>query len=156
VPHAKRLLLENVLHEALGPLTFRKHKLVWHRVVDGIVQAVGLEKSSYGDEAYHLRYGSTPLKIENNVNPPLHKLKVQWKLAEQIRTSKARENLIAALDLDHEMDDAPRSRRLQQVLLKYVVPTLEATRTVESLRRALTNPENAHYTIYVSFPRDEL
>lgn len=132
---------------------FKREKLIWRKSVPEIIQVVGLDKSSYSN-AYRFIYGLA-LSKDEKARPMLHDLSVSWPY--NVYMSKETwHNLRTALNLECSESQEWRKKSIDESFHQFVLPTFDATSTIEHLKAILITPKHPYRTPYVKFKVSEL
>jgi hypothetical protein len=141
------------IHAILSPLGFKREKLIWRKSVPELIQVVGFDKSSYSN-SYRLIYGLA-LSKDEKAKPMLHDLSVSWPY--NVYMSKETwHNLRTALNLECSEAQEWRKKSIDESFHQFVLPTFDATSTIEHLKTILITPKHPYRTPYVKFKVSEL
>lgn len=149
--HPKLSILVNTIHATLKPRGFNKYKLVWKRFSEDLTQMVALDKESYGFPVYHFCYGICVEKYSRSTKSPQFDRNVEWHLVTKLKTRPERERMIEGFDLDSTMTDTDRAALIEDILANHVIPTFEATDSIEKLRHVLNDLLHPRSTLFVNF-----
>jgi hypothetical protein len=132
-----------ILNTHLAPMGFARRRSTWYRATEDLVQAVNLQKSQWGNQ-YYLNVGIWIVALGRSSSPALHRCHVRWRVNELPRAR----SLERLLDLEHEMPDDARAKKLGAVLQKSLAPFV-ARFSGEAALKALSKRDDFNDTFIV-------
>jgi hypothetical protein len=129
--------LESALGDGLVAHGFKKKASSWYRQVEGALQVVDLQKSSYGLQFYlNLCCVPVGMEVEGMPTPKEHKCPVRIRLTSAF--PDRREKLKEALDLERtSLSDAQRQDEVTKMVSESILPFLNHMTDADALRQAI-------------------
>ena len=132
-------ILEQAAHEILNPLGFKRQKATWRRRLPEVLQQFSIVSMQLGAR-YRPEWGINLFAFSEDPRPQPNRLHVRWILEQFLRPKRGmtvrREvlDVLGALDLASDMDDARRAKHLSRFLNRRVLPCFETYQTKDSVR----------------------
>ena len=151
-------LVDDMIQSILQPLGFKKRKLLWWRECGEITQVIGLDKMTYGFPHYNFCYGLVidKFKFPHIPRIAINGLNVDWNFAEKVLVAENKSFFLEALKLDSPMPIEQRLEAIRALVTDYVLPTFEATNTIEKLRVVLNTLKHPYRTSMTTFLLEDL
>jgi hypothetical protein len=131
--------LASIIDNVLSKYGFDAKRVTWYRAVQGVLQVIDLQKSSYGGR-YFINICCVPdgMSVDGMPAPKEHKCPIRIRLTSAF--PDIRDELEKLLDLDNdEIDSLERMDRINSILNTKLIPFMENMKSNETLARSVND-----------------
>lgn len=124
--------------EILAPMGFKRYKHVWRLATKEVLHQFSIVGMNIGKQ-YRPEWGANLLRLDSNTTPKHYDVHIRWILEMSVKRLPERLGYFAAFDLEAQMPNSTRIKKVHELVTRYVLPSFEATSDEAHVRSMISS-----------------